>query len=42
MAALPLWGDFLDFHRSQKFEVLAESERIKYETETLARVIERL
>ena len=42
MAALPLWGDFSDFHRSQKFEVFAESERIKYETETLARVIERL
>ena len=42
MAGLPIWGDFLDFHRSQKFEVVAESERIKYETETLARVTERL
>ena len=42
MSALPIWGDFLDFHRSQKFEVFPESERIKYETETLARVIERL
>ena len=42
MEALPIWGDFLDCQKSQKFEVFVESERIKYETETLARVTEIL